>query len=119
MKIVFSDKIKKDILFTLTKVLPSVFIVYLIGMFIKNDYQLMSIETVLRMPSIIEFIFLFVLGCIGVILYCCCTIICGALYGYVSCYCYGNIFIYMAYISDLKSQILIIKIVFLIIKNKY
>ncbi len=64
MKIVFSDKIKKDILFTLTKVLPSVFIVYLIGMFIKNDYQLMSIETVLRMPSIIEFIFLFVLGCI-------------------------------------------------------
>ena len=65
MKIVLSDKIKKDILFTLTKVLPSVFIVYLIGMFIKNDYQLMSIETVLRMPSIIEFIFLFVLGCIG------------------------------------------------------
>jgi hypothetical protein len=65
MKIVLSDKIKKDILFTLTKVLPSVVIVYLIGMFIKNDYQLMSIETVLRMPSIIEFIFLFVLGCIG------------------------------------------------------
>ncbi len=28
MKIVFSDKIKKDILFTLTKALPSVFIVY-------------------------------------------------------------------------------------------
>lgn len=65
MKIVLSDKIKKDILFTLTKVLPSVVIVYLIGMFINNDYQLMSIETVLRMPSIIEFIFLFVLGCIG------------------------------------------------------
>jgi hypothetical protein len=55
MKIVFSDKIKKDILFTLTKVLPSVFIVYLIGMFIENDYKLI----------IIEFISLFVFGCIG------------------------------------------------------
>ena len=65
MKIVLSDKIKKNILFTLTKVLPSVVIVYIIGTFIKNDYQLMSIETVLRMPSIIEFIFLFVFGCIG------------------------------------------------------
>lgn len=58
MKIVLSDKIKKDILFTLTKVLPSVVIVYLIGMFIENDYKLI----------IIEFISLFVFGCI--VLFC-------------------------------------------------
>lgn len=65
MKIIFSNRIKKDFLFTLTIIIPCVIIIYFIGMFIKNDYQLMNIEEVLRIPSIIEFIVLFVIGCIG------------------------------------------------------
>ena len=62
MKINFSNRIKKDFLFTLTIIIPSSIIIYLIGVFIKNDYQLMNIEEVLRIPSIIEFIVLFVIG---------------------------------------------------------
>ena len=65
MKIIFSNRVKKDFLFTLTIIIPCAIIIYFIGMFIKNDYQLMNIEEVLRVPSIIEFIDLFVIGSIG------------------------------------------------------